>query len=79
MALKQCTRVLADLGARAEPVHDTAGAARALSQDTDPTVAALASARAGQMYGLKVLRANVEDVSSNATRFVVLARDATGA
>jgi prephenate dehydratase len=75
MALKQCTRLLADLGAKAEPVHDTAGAARALSQAPDPHVAAVASAKAGQLYGLQVLRANIEDVHSNATRFVVLARE----
>lgn len=75
MALKQCTRVLAELALRAEPAQDTAGAARALSQAPDPQVAVLASARAGQLYGLQVLRANVEDVHANATRFVVLARE----
>lgn len=75
MALKQCRRVVDELGAKAEPVQDTAGAARALSQAPDPQVAAVASAKAGELYGLKVLRANVEDVSANATRFVVLARE----
>jgi prephenate dehydratase len=38
------------------------------------TEAAIASSLAGEIYGLKSLRANIEDADHNTTRFVVLAR-----
>jgi chorismate mutase/prephenate dehydratase len=43
--------------------------------------AAIASAAAGELYGLKVLAANIEDDPNNTTRFLVIGRhhpEATG-
>ena len=42
---------------------DTAGAAKELSESRDPTVAAIASELAGQIYGLASLAANIEDAT----------------
>ena len=41
----------------------------------DKTRAAIASPLAGEIYGLAVLRANVEDAQHNTTRFIVMARE----
>jgi prephenate dehydratase len=55
---------------------DTAGAAKELSESRDPTVAAIASELAGQIYGLMSLAANIEDAEHNTTRFLVMSREA---
>jgi prephenate dehydratase len=56
-------------------VHaDTAGAAKELAEKQDQSEAAIASSLAGEIYGLKTLRSNIEDADHNTTRFVVLAK-----
>ena len=37
--------------------------------------AAIASARAGELYGLEVLDESIQDMADNITRFLVLSRD----
>ena len=51
-------------------VHSTARAAEICADDA--SVAAIASELAGQIYGLKVLKAHIEDNINNYTRFLVL-------
>ncbi|MEW6542837.1 MAG: prephenate dehydratase [Nitrospirota bacterium] len=57
------------------PVAEVPSTARAaeLCAD-DPTSAAIASELAGQLYGLKVLKARIEDNINNFTRFLVLSQ-----
>jgi chorismate mutase/prephenate dehydratase len=57
------------------PVVEAASTARAaeLSAD-DPSAAAIASELAAQLYGLKVLKARIEDNINNFTRFLVLSQ-----
>ena len=50
---------------------DTAGSARIVRDNADPTAAAVASELAGETYGLKVLAPNIEDADHNTTRFIV--------
>ncbi len=71
-ALGQCRKVIRDLGIKPVVAADTAGAARELSQNRDPSRAAIASRLAAEIYGLEVIRENIEDESHNTTRFVVL-------
>jgi prephenate dehydratase len=78
-ALGQCRRSIRELGLRAEIAADTAGAARHVAQTGDSSLAAIASELAAEIYGLKVLRADIEDAAHNTTRFVVLAREADDA
>jgi prephenate dehydratase len=52
---------------------DTAGAARAVAAAGDSTVAAVASRRAAERYGLTVLADGLQDDAQNFTRFLVLA------
>lgn len=74
-ALGQCRQIIHDLGARPMTAGDTAGSAREVAEAGDPTRASLATALAGEIYGLDTLATNVEDEVHNTTRFVVLARE----
>lgn len=57
MALRQCTRWLADRPrVRTVEAHDTAGAARMVALRRDRHVAAIAAPWAARLYGLTVLR-----------------------
>ncbi len=73
-ALGQCRNVLRALGLRAVIAADTAGAAAEVAHSGDRTRAAIASALAGEIYGLTSLKANIEDADHNTTRFIVMAR-----
>jgi prephenate dehydratase len=71
-ALGQCRKVIRELGLKPVVAADTAGAARELSQTRDVSRAAVASRLAADIYGLEIIREDVEDESHNTTRFVVL-------
>ena len=57
------------------PAYDTAGSARQSAAHPEPGTAVIASALAGQTYGLAVLNADIEDSTDNTTRFFVLGRE----
>jgi prephenate dehydratase len=73
-ALGQCGRFLRQHGLEAVVHADTAGAAADIAALGDPTQAAIASELAGEVYGLKSIRANIEDAEHNTTRFVVMSK-----
>jgi prephenate dehydratase len=73
MALGQCRKAIRALKLKPVAAADTAGAARELRESGDRTAAAIASKLAAEIYGLKVVRADIEDAEHNTTRFVVLA------
>lgn len=75
-ALGQCRGVIRELGLRPVVAGDTAGAAREVAEAGDPTQAAIAPPLAAEIYGLEVVRDEVEDEDHNTTRFVVLSRQA---
>src|SRR5271157_2917457 len=74
VALGQVRRLLADLGLTPVVEADTAGAAQLVAQWGNKEAAAIASSLAAEIYGLDILRANVEDAAHNTTRFYVMAR-----
>ena len=75
MALKQCTRFLAEHpDIVATEANDTAGAARMVAIRREPAVAAIAAPWAAKHYGLAVLAEGLEDRPENATTFVLLRR-----
>jgi prephenate dehydratase len=77
VALSQCKGFFArhpSILARA--VYDTAGAAAEVAESGDPTVAAIASRRAGERYGLEVLESDLQDRDDNQTRFYLITREA---
>lgn len=75
MALGQCRKVIAQLGLDAVASADTAGAAREIIEANDKSQAAIASELAAEIYGLNILKANIEDAQHNTTRFLVLSRE----
>ncbi len=74
-ALGQCRAWLQTHAPHAttQPTPDTAGAAQAVAARGDSSVAAIASRRAAEQYGLTVLADGLEDDAQNFTRFLVLA------
>ena len=76
VALAQCGEFLARLrGVEAVAVYDTAGAAREVAEGSDTKLAAIASSRAAERYGLRVLATDLQDRSDNQTRFLVVRRE----
>ena len=74
VALNQVRGLLRELQAEAVIEADTAGSAELVARWGRAEEAAVASRLAGEIYGLEVLRANVEDAAHNTTRFFVTAR-----
>ena len=71
-ALAQCERYLRDLNVTAEAIYDTAGGAKLVAEKRKPGIAALASRRAAEVFGLEVLQEAVQDYDFNITRFAVV-------
>lgn len=73
-ALAQCQANLTKSGFVSQSAANTAEAAKTVAEKGDKTVAALASALAAKLYGLKILRSDMQDFDLNMTRFWVLER-----
>ena len=78
-ALAQCRKMIRELDLAPVVEADTAGSASAIANRAAASAAAIASALAAQIYGLEVLKADIEDAAHNTTRFLVMARDAEDA
>ena len=76
-ALAQCELTLNAMGLNVarEAFDDTAGAAEHVAAAGLRDTAAIASARAAELYGLQVLADGIQDDAGNVTRFVMLARE----
>lgn len=74
-ALNQCRKLIRELGVNAVVHADTAGAARDIAEWGDKSQAALGSSLAAELYGLDILRNEVEDAAHNTTRFVIMSRE----
>lgn len=73
VALRQCRKFLAaHPRMRPTPAPDTAGSVRELMESGDTHAAAIASARAAELYGAAILAADIEDAEHNYTRFLLL-------
>jgi chorismate mutase / prephenate dehydratase len=74
-ALAECMKFVSKLpNCQAMPYADSAMAVKKIRDEKDPGIAAIGSEEAGRLYGLKVLRRNIEDQQNNYTRFLVLAK-----
>jgi prephenate dehydratase len=74
-ALGQCRKLIRDFKLSAHVWHDTAGSARHVAELKDASAGAIASALAADIYGLEILKADVEDEPHNMTRFLIMAHE----
>jgi len=58
---------------KAEVAYDTAGSAKMIAAEGDRSKLAIASKRAGELYGLEILQENLADEEWNITRFFCIA------
>jgi prephenate dehydratase/chorismate mutase/prephenate dehydratase len=77
-ALAQCRSFLSRHELEMKPFYDTAGAARWLAAERSPGAGVIAGQLAAELYGLEIIKENVEDHPGNTTRFVVLSTGPVG-
>lgn len=73
-ALSQCNEYIAMRGFAAEEVNNTALAAKTVAEANDRSLGAIASLETAELYGLKVLEADIHKSEDNTTRFAVLSK-----
>jgi prephenate dehydratase len=74
-ALAQCDRFLRTLTlVEVIATYDTAGSAKMVADQRLEDGAAIASARAAEVFGLTILESSIQDYAHNVTRFLVVGR-----
>jgi prephenate dehydratase len=76
-ALPQCEKLIKQTGATPVVYGDTALSAKHVAEKGDKTRAAISSSVAAELYGLEILREDVQDDDHNTTRFIILSRQMT--
>ena len=71
-ALGQCRGFIKSHWFEPIPFYDTAGSVKMLKAIRIDNAAAIASERAAEIYGMKILAKSIEDSKNNYTRFLVL-------
>jgi chorismate mutase/prephenate dehydratase len=71
-ALGQCQAFLRHLNCELIPTYDTAGSVRMVKEMGVVDGAAIASARAAEIYGMEIIASEIEDNPNNFTRFFIL-------
>lgn len=74
-AISQCQEYIKSLGVKATAVANTAVAAKTVSEGDRKDLAALSSRSCAELYGLECLKASVQNVGSNFTRFICIAKN----
>ena len=73
-AIDQCQKIINEYKVKTIVSADTAGSAKEISENSDTTVAAIASELSAKIYNLKILKKNIEDEKGNVTRFLVMGK-----
>lgn len=74
-ALAQCDVYLRELNVEIVATYDTAGSAKMVREENLKGVAAIAGARAAELYELEILARNIQTIKDNYTRFIALGRE----
>ena len=79
-ALGQCSKFLNSqaekYGTKSIPFWNTAGAAKMVSENENPCIAAIASPSCSEIYGLECLAAGIQDNDNNYTKFICVSKEA---
>lgn len=73
-ALGQCAEFIKEHNLIASEYSNTALAAKYVSESKNPSIAAIASAEAAEIFGLQVVERNINSARNNTTRFAVFSR-----
>jgi prephenate dehydratase len=73
-ALGQCRNFVASMLAEPRVTYDTAGSVKMIKEENISGAAAIASQRAAEIYGMKILKKGIEDYGRNFTRFLVISK-----
>jgi chorismate mutase/prephenate dehydratase len=73
-ALAQCRNYLERLGCEFRSTYDTAGSVKMIHEKGMMGAAAVASARAAEIYEMQILAKDIADTPNNYTRFFVLSK-----
>lgn len=76
-ALDQCSEYIKRHGLKSISAENTAVAAKEIADKNDITVGAIASKEAANLYGLTILDYDINESSTNTTRFAVFSRERT--
>jgi prephenate dehydratase len=74
-AIGQCQEIIKKNNFKSIISADTAGSAKDLADSNDKSIAAIASGLAAKIYGLKILKKNIEDETGNVTRFLIMGKN----
>jgi len=76
-AIGQCSRYLTGLNGKVKvtPCANTAVAAKMVAEGINPHAAAISSHACAELYGLGVLRDDIQDSDNNYTRFICIAKN----
>ena len=73
--LSQCSKFIKDNNLSEHIRADTAGSAEMISKRKDLKLAAIASSLCADIYGLHVIKKNIENEKGNLTRFLVMGKN----
>jgi len=73
-ALKQCDEYIKRANLETEETTNTAVAAKTVKDSENAEIAAIASGKTAEIYGLKILERNINDARNNMTRFASFSR-----
>ncbi len=73
-ALSQCSKFLKDFDFTGINFTNTAAAAQFVKNSGKNNIGAICSEEAAKRYGLKVLKNNIQNISDNTTRFIVISK-----
>ena len=73
--LSQCSKFIKENNLAEHIRADTAGSAEMISKTKDVNQSAIASALSAKIYGLEVIKKNIENESGNLTRFLVMGKN----
>ncbi len=74
-ALNQCNVFLKSFDFTGINYTNTAAAAKYVSESSKKNIGAICSVRAAKKYGLKILRRNIQNITNNFTRFIVISKE----